>query len=154
MTSKEQQGRNQDLITVGPDPVDPAALVTMVSSPSCGAVVLFLGTVRDHSTGKEGVTHLEYEAYDEVVDAKIAEIVAEAHGRWDLVKVVVAHRTGSLQVGEISVGVAVGSAHRAAAFGGGRYIIDELKARVPIWKKEHWPGGAEWVREDLQHQES
>jgi len=108
-------------------------------------VVVFLGTVRDHSPGKAGVTHLEYEAYAEQVTGKIGEIVAEAADRWPLLRVVVEHRTGQVEVGESSVGVAVSSAHRAEAFEAARYLIDELKQRAPIWKKEYWPGGAEWV---------
>lgn len=151
MTSDKQLERGPDSVTVGPDPIDAAMLISDVSGPQCGAVVLFLGTVRDHSEGKVGVTHLEYEAYDDVVETKIDEIVAEAHGKWNLESVSVIHRVGSLQVGEISVAVAVGSGHRDEAFVAGRYVIDELKSRVPIWKKEHWPGGAEWVREDLEH---
>ena len=151
MTSDKQLERNPDSVTVGPGPIDPAALIANVSGAQCGAVVLFLGTVRDHSEGKVGVTHLEYEAYDDVVETKIDEIVAEARSKWDLESVAVIHRVGSLQVGEISVAVAVGSGHRDEAFVAGRYVIDELKSRVPIWKKEHWPGGAEWVREDREH---
>ena len=107
--------------------------------------------MRDHSDGIEGVTHLEYEAYQGVVEAKIAEIVVEAREKWPISRVRVAHRIGSLEVGEISVAVAVGAGHRGEAFEAGRYLIDELKRRAPIWKKEHWPGGAEWVREDLGH---
>lgn len=152
MTSEEQPGRDFDLVAVGPEPIDPAQLIDFVSSPECGAIALFLGTVRDHSAGKTGVTHLEYEAYDGVVVGKIAEIVAEARANWDLERAAAVHRTGSLAVGESSVAVAVGSGHRAEVFAAARYIIDELKARVPVWKKEHWPGGAEWVREDLEHQ--
>lgn len=140
-----------DLVSVSADPIDPATLVTAVSTPHSGAVVTFLGTVRDHSRGREGVTHLEYEAYREQVEAKIAEIVAEARDRWPLDAVAAVHRVGSLDVGEVSVGVAVSSAHRSDAFPAARFVIDELKSRAPIWKKEHWPGGAEWVREDLDH---
>ncbi len=151
MTSTGQLGRDDDLIVVGPDPIDPAALLAFAGTPRCGAVALFLGTVRDHSSGKVGVTHLEYEAYDDVVGDKIAEIVAEARAKWGVERVAALHRVGSLAVGESSVAVAVGSAHREEAFAAARYVIDELKARVPIWKKEHWPGGAEWVREDLEH---
>jgi molybdopterin synthase catalytic subunit len=114
-------------------------------------VVLFLGTVRDHAPGRDGVTHLEYEAYEGVVEPKIAEVVAEARDRWPVERAAAIHRTGSLEVGEIAVAVAVSSAHRKEAFAAGGYIIDELKTRAPIWKKEHWPGGAEWVREDHQH---
>ena len=152
MTLDRQQGRDRDSVAVGPDPIDPAALVAQVTGPQCGAVILFLGTVRDHSEGKVGVTHLEYEAYDDVVESKIAEIVGEARAKWDLESVAVVHRVGSLEVGDISVAVAVGSGHREEAFVAGRYVIDELKSRVPIWKKEHWPGGAEWVREDREHE--
>ena len=151
MTTDEQPERRGCIVRVGPEPIDSATLIESVSSERCGAVILFLGTVRDHSAGKEGVTHLEYEAYDDIVEAKIREIVEEATKDWDIEQVGVVHRTGVVQVGESSVAVAVGSAHRDAAFVAGRYIIDELKSRVPIWKKEHWPGGAEWVREDLQH---
>ncbi len=139
------------MIAVTLEPIDPTRLLDYVSSARCGAVTLFLGTVRDHSAGKIGVTHLEYEAYDNVVESKISEIIAEAHDRWDIERAAVIHRTGSIKVGETSVAVAVGSGHRGEAFAAGRYIIDELKERVPIWKKEHWPGGAEWVREDLEH---
>jgi len=143
---------NGDVVSVGVTPIDPGALVAAVTHPRCGAVVLFLGTVRDHSDAIEGVTHLEYEAYGGVVEAKIAEIVAETRERWPVERIAAVHRTGELGIGEISVGVAVSSAHRSEAFEAGRHLIDELKARAPIWKKEHWPGGAEWVREDLRHQ--
>ena len=150
MTPAKQPERT-DLVAVTPEPIDPNRMLDRVASARCGAVTLFLGTVRDHSVGKTGVTHLESEAYDAVVESKISEIVAEARARWEIEQAAVVHRTGSIQVGETSVAVAVGSGHRDEAFAAGRYIIDELKARVPIWKKEHWPGGAEWVREDLEH---
>ncbi len=141
----------RDEVSLVDDPINPAAVLAGVSDPAAGAVVLFLGTVRDHSEGKHGVTHLEYEAYREHVEAKIAEIVAEARAEWPLRRVAAVHRVGSLAVGEVSVAVAVSAGHRAEAFSAGRYLIDELKRRAPIWKKEHWPGGAEWVREDLEH---
>ena len=147
----DRLSRRQDVVSVSPDPIDPGALVEAVSTPRSGAVVLFLGTVRDHSPGRDDVTHLEYEAYREHVEPKIAEIVDEAHEKWPLDGIAAVHRVGSLGVGETSVGVAVSSAHRVDAFPAARYVIDELKGRAPIWKKEHWPGGAEWVREDLDH---
>lgn len=125
--------------------IQPGSLSAEVGHPGAGAVVVFLGTVRDHSAGKEGVTHLEYEAYAEEVNGKIEQIVAEAADRWPLLKVAVEHRTGRVEVGEVSVGVSVSAAHRDVAFEAARYLIDELKQRAPIWKKEHWPGGAEWV---------
>jgi molybdopterin synthase catalytic subunit len=143
---------NNDLIAVSADPIDPARLVAAVARPAGGAVVLFVGTVRDHSEGREAVTHLEYEAYGGVVEDKIAEVVAEARQQWpEILSIAAVHRTGSLVVGEVSVGVAVSTPHRVDAFPAARYLIDELKRRAPIWKKEHWPGGAEWVREDHAH---
>lgn len=136
---------NVDWVAVFEEPIDPGSLVERVSSASSGATVLFLGTVRDHAPGRAGVTHLEYEAFADHVETKIREIVEEARRRWPIVVVAAVHRIGSLEVGETSVGVAVSTAHRADAFPAARYIIDELKERAPIWKKEHWPGGAEWV---------
>jgi molybdopterin synthase catalytic subunit len=126
-------------------PLDPAALVAEVGRSDAGATALFLGTARDHSDGKEAVTHLEYDAYREHVEPKLSEIVAEALDRWPVLSVVVEHRVGIVDVGQASVAVAVSSAHRGDAFDAARYVIDELKKRVPIWKREHWPGGAEWV---------
>ncbi len=147
----EPESERPDLIAVGSEPIDPGAVVAAVSDPRCGAVVLFLGTVRNHSEGIEGVTHLEYEAYGGVVEAKIAEVVAETRVRWPVERLAAVHRVGELRLGEISVAVAASAPHRGEAFDAGRYLIDELKARAPIWKKEHWPGGSEWVREDLRH---
>lgn len=131
-------------VSVGDQPIDPAALVAEVGRPESGATVLFLGTVRDHSDGKEGVTHLDYEVFAEQVEPKIREIVDEAAGRWPVLSAAVEHRSGVVNLGEASVAVAVSSAHRADAFEAARFIIDELKQRAPIWKKEYWPGGAEW----------
>lgn len=133
-------------VTVGEESIDSASLVAEVSTPASGATVLFLGTVRDHSDGKEGVTHLEYEVFAERVEPEIAKIVAEATDEWSLHAVAVEHRSGIVAVGEASVAVAVSSAHRADAFAAAKYVIDELKTRAPIWKKEFWPGGAEWSR--------
>jgi molybdopterin synthase catalytic subunit len=95
-----------------------------------------------------GVTALEYEAYDSVVEGKIRDVVDEARDRWPILRVAAVHRVGTLAIGEPAVLVAVSTAHRADAFPAARFVIDELKRRAPIWKKEHWPGGAEWVRED------
>jgi molybdopterin synthase catalytic subunit len=141
-----------DHVALSADPIDADALRRRVADPAAGAVVVFLGTVRDHSDGRDGVTHLEYEAYEGVVEAKMAAIVRETRDRWPaILRSAVVHRVGSLPVGEIAVCVAVSSPHRRDAFDAGQYLIDEVKARAPIWKKEHWPGGAEWVREDHEH---
>lgn len=138
----------RDLVAVAPDPIDSARLQDFVADPAAGAVVVFVGTVRDHSDGREGVTHLEYEAYTGVVEEKIREVVEEVRERWPAVlKVTAVHRVGSLDVGEAAVGVAVSAPHRPEAFAAAEHLIGELKGRAPIWKKEHWPGGAEWVRE-------
>lgn len=128
------------------EPIDPASLLGEVSDPAAGAVVLFLGTARDHSEGKSEITHLEYEAYPEHVEAKIEEVVVEACRQWPLCAVAVEHRVGTVKVGEPSVAVAVSAGHRDSAFVAGRFLIDQIKSRAPIWKKEHWPGGADWVK--------
>ena len=141
-------GPNQQSIrvTVGDDAIDAGALVAEVGRPDSGATVLFLGTVRDHSEGKDGVTHLEYEVFAEQVEPKIREIVEEAAARWPISSAVVEHRSGTVSLGEASVAVAISCAHRGDAFDSARFVIDELKQRAPIWKKEFWPGGAEWSK--------
>jgi molybdopterin synthase catalytic subunit len=132
-------------VAIVSEALDPTALLTEVGDPSAGAVVLFLGTARNHSEGKTGVTHLEYEAYAGVVVNKIEELVAEAEDKWELVAVAIEHRVGEVSVGQASVALAVSAVHRDAAFEAGRFLIDGLKNQAPIWKKEHWPGGGEWV---------
>lgn len=113
--------------------------------PDCGAVVLFSGTVRDHAEGRTDVTHLEYEAYDEMVVPKLQEIVAETRARWaGLGRIALVHRTGRLSLGESSVVAAVSSAHRPEAFAAARFAIDALKVSVPVWKREVWDGGSDW----------
>jgi molybdopterin synthase catalytic subunit len=131
-------------VSVGDDVIDVSSLVDEVVRPDSGASVLFLGTVRDHSDAADGVTHLEYEVYPEQVEPKIREIVDEAAEQWPVLSVVVEHRSGTVNLGEASVAVAVSSGHRADAFAAAQFIIDELKTRAPIWKKEHWPGGSSW----------
>jgi molybdopterin synthase catalytic subunit len=142
MNGSQQQVR----VAVGPQPIDAAALLAEVARPDAGATVIFLGTVRDHSEGKQGVTHLDYEVYGEMVEPKILEIVDEAASKWHVLSIAVEHRSGVVLVEEPSVAVAVSAAHRVDAFEAARFIIDELKHRAPIWKKEHWPGGAEWSK--------
>lgn len=141
-----ESGHVRTRVAVKVEPLDPASLLGEVSDPAAGAIVLFLGTARDHSEGKSEITHLEYEAYPEQVEAKIKEVVAEACRQWPLCAIAVEHRVGDVKVGEPSVAVAVSAGHRDSAFVAGRFLIDQLKARAPIWKKEHWSGGAEWVR--------
>ena len=114
--------------------------------PDCGAVVLFSGTTRDHADGRDGVTSLTYEAYEEQVTEKFAEIVAELRLRWPTAgRVVMLHRVGTLALGESSVVVAVSAPHRPEAFEAARFGIDALKASAPIWKHETWSGGSDWA---------
>ncbi|MCL4109033.1 UNVERIFIED_CONTAM: hypothetical protein GTU68_052671 [Idotea baltica] len=100
-------------------------------------------------TGDLQTTALDYDAYPEMAQAKMEEIASEAHEKWNLTGVAIEHRLGHLELGEISIAVAVSSPHRADSFEAGRYLIDELKIRVPIWKKENWADGTtEWVHPD------
>ncbi|MFV1999100.1 MAG: molybdenum cofactor biosynthesis protein MoaE [Acidimicrobiia bacterium] len=135
------------LVSVSDTTIDVNDMMDFVADPASGATVLFSGTVRDHSPGRDGVSRLDYEAYGAVVEDKIREIVFEAIERWPVLRVAAVHRTGTLAIGEAAVMVAVSSPHRVDAFPAARYVIDELKGRAPIWKKEHWSGGAEWVEE-------
>jgi molybdopterin synthase catalytic subunit len=125
-------------------PIRVEELLARVRHPHAGAVVLFLGTVRDNPQGPR-VLHLDYEAYGRLALAEMHRIAREALDRWPVVGLAVEHRVGRLEVGEVSVAVAVSAAHRREAFEAGRYVIDTLKVRVPIWKKEVWEGGARWV---------
>jgi len=127
--------------------IRPSEIVEKVRDPSSGALVLFLGTVRSPSNGRE-VTHLEYEAYDEMALEKLKQIVDEAKSRWDPGDIAVVHRLGKVAVGEISLLIAVSSAHRATAFEISRFIIEEIKREVPIWKKEYGTEGEQWVGSD------
>lgn len=127
-----------------PDPIDVTALLNRVRHPDAGAVVLFLGTVRDHNYGRH-VEFLEYEAYQALALQEMERVAAEAEQRWPLLGIGMEHRLGHLGVGEISVAIAVASAHRREAFEAGRFAIDTLKQTVPIWKKEVWDEGGAWI---------
>ena len=129
------------MIDLTHDPIDVSAVVAAVSTEASGAVDLFLGTTRNHSDGK-AVTELTYEAYPEMARKEIEKIVQEVHYHWPAHKVAVVHRLGSVPVGEASVAIAVSSSHRKEAFEACRFIIDKLKERVPIWKKEHFDDGS------------
>lgn len=117
-----------------------------VASPEMGAIVTFLGTARRHSRGRE-VEYLEYDAYPEMALSKMREIGEEIRRRWGTDRVAMIHRVGRLKLGEASVGIAVATPHRREAFEACRYAIDRLKELAPIWKKEVWVGGAEWIEE-------
>jgi molybdopterin synthase catalytic subunit len=114
--------------------------------PECGAVVTFCGTVRDHSDQRPGVVSLEYEAYEEYVVPRLAEVASRARDQWsDIGRMALLHRIGVLEVGEVSVVVTVSTPHRADAFEAALFCIDTIKLTVPIWKRETWAGGSDWT---------
>jgi molybdopterin synthase catalytic subunit len=129
--------------------IDYVTLTEAVRSPRCGAVVLFLGTVRE-LTGEQVTVFLDYEAYAPMAEKKLAEIEAEVRRRWPVGEVAIVHRLGRLAVGEVSVAVAVSCPHRGEAFAACQFAIDTLKQLVPIWKKENAPDGSgEWVHQSV-----
>lgn len=133
------------MIRLTRDVIDFHALTEEVRRANCGAVVLFLGTVRD-LTGERVTVALDYETYPGMAEKKMAEIERETRERWPVGAIILEHRLGHLDVGDISVAVAVSCPHRAQAFEACRHAIDRLKELVPIWKKENWSDGTtEWV---------
>ncbi|MBS0208695.1 MAG: molybdenum cofactor biosynthesis protein MoaE [Planctomycetes bacterium] len=137
------------MIAITTQPIDTQQILADVASPAAGAVVLFLGTVRE-MTGERRTASLNYECYPEMAQRKLAELEAEARRRWPLVGCAIVHRVGHLELGEASVAVAVSSPHRGESFAAGQWLIDTLKQIVPIWKQEHWADGTtEWVHPGL-----
>src|SRR5262249_32688260 len=127
------------------DSIDHNALTEQVRRNDCGAVVTFLGTVREMTDGRV-TTALDYQAYPSMAEKKMVEIEQETRSRWPVGAMMMVHRLGHLELGEVSVAVAVMCPHRAQAFEACRYAIDRLKEIVPIWKKENWADGkSEWV---------
>jgi molybdopterin synthase catalytic subunit len=124
------------------EPIDVLALHAVTAAD--GALCLFLGVVREENGGR-AVTHLEYEAFEEMALPLMREIADGARARWSITDIRIVHRLGRLEIGEASVAVAVASPHRAEAFEACRYAIDTLKATVPIWKKEFYADGAMWL---------
>ena len=131
-------------------PLPASAASAWVITPASGAVVTFVGTARDHAGDRTGVHLLQYEAYEEQVIPVLSVVAAQTRVRYpEVVRLALWHRTGSLQVTDAAVVVAVSSAHRDAAFDAARWAIDEVKATAPIWKREHWAGGHDdWGRCD------
>lgn len=134
------------LFSISDRPLDESAVTALVTSPDAGGVVTFVGRVRDHARGG-AVTALEYEAYAQMAESVFAQLASEATERFAIKQVAIHHRSGRLVVGEIAVVVAVSAAHRGPAFSACEYIVDQLKSRAPIWKKEFSPEGAVWVEE-------
>ena len=133
------------MIALTREPIDTAGLLAAVHDPLCGAVVLFLGTVRE-LTGTLRTVHLEYEAYGPMAEKKLLEVAALAEQRWPVRRVGIIHRLGKLDVGDVAVAVAVSTPHRAEAFAAAEFIMDQVKQLVPIWKQENAPdGSATWA---------
>jgi molybdopterin synthase catalytic subunit len=131
------------------EPLDPRHLEELVRTDEDGAVCTFTGVVRNHAEG-HAVTDMDYEAYPGMAEAEMERIARDALVRFGVTAVAAAHRLGHLAVGDASVVVSVSAHHRAAAFEACRFVMDTLKAEVPIWKKEHGPDGSEWVDERLR----
>ena len=127
------------------EPIELEPLLTQASQPAAGAVVAFVGITRAVTGGKH-TDRLAYEAYEQMAEAKLAELEAAARKRWPLVECLLVHRLGVVPIAEVSVAVVVSSAHRRASFEAAEWLIDTLKQDVPIWKQEHYQDGeTEWV---------
>ena len=128
--------------------IDTGEVLSSVESPRAGAAILFVGSTREWTSGRQTAS-LDYECYRDMAIEKMYELEVEARHRWQLVGCSIVHRIGHLPIGEISVAIAVSSAHRIQAFKAVQWLIDTLKAEVPIWKKENWADGdVEWVHPD------
>ena len=126
-------------------PIDVPALIAEVATPAAGATTLFLGTVREFNDGRP-VTGIDYTAYRRMAERELAAIADEAAARFDTAALAIEHRLGTLEVGDVSVAIAVAHARRGPAIDAMRHVIEELKRRVPIWKREHYADGTrEWV---------
>jgi len=130
--------------TLSEEPLDPAAVIAEAADPRAGAVATFVGTTRSESRGRT-VHYLDYEAYGGMAEKVMARLAADLKARHELCEVAIAHRVGRVDVGEISVVIAVSAPHRAAALAACEEAIDTLKTTVPLWKKEVYEGGEEWI---------
>jgi molybdopterin synthase catalytic subunit len=129
---------------VSGDPLDPAAVASAVAAPGCGAIVTFIGIVRDHNAGRQ-VRYLDYESFAPLAVKSFERIAGEASDQWPSVTLAIHHRTGRVEIGESSVAIAAASPHRADAFAASRYAIERIKQISPIWKHEHFDGGEVWI---------
>jgi len=132
------------LVSLVDQEIDTGAVIDAVKRAGAGGIAVFLGAVRDEADGRP-VTLLEYEAYRPMAEAELRRCVEEVERAYADVRLSVSHRLGSLQVGDLAVACAASAPHRAEAFAACRALIDAIKARVPIWKREHGPEGAYWV---------
>lgn len=144
-------GSGDSYVAISSEAIDASALIDCVTEPGAGAVVTFAGVVRDNNLGRR-VDFLEYEAYAEMAEAKLLQVIEEARVKWPKIRRVAAvHRVGHLELGEMAALIAVGAPHRDdGAFEAARFAIDRIKEIVPIWKKEGWAEGTEWLEGDYQ----
>jgi len=135
-----------DWVAIGADPLPLADALAWAVTARCGALVSFSGTVRDHSEGRPGVVRLDYECYPGAAERALADVARSARARWpELGRLVLLHRTGTLAPEEIAVVVVATAPSRDVAFAAARYLIDTVKAAVPIWKRETWANGEAWA---------
>lgn len=132
------------LIRVTPDELNPGEAIAAVASPAAGAINVFLGVVRDNNLGRK-VQYLEYDAYPSMAEKVMRELAEEAKERFGLEECAVLHRTGRLEIGETSLLIAVSCGHRAESFEAGHWLVNEIKKKVPVWKKEVWEDGEAWI---------
>jgi molybdopterin synthase catalytic subunit len=132
------------LIRVTPDELDTVEAIQAVGSPAAGAINVFLGVVRDNNLGRK-VQYLEYDAYPSMAEKVMRELAEEAKERFGLEDCAVLHRTGRLEIGEASLLIAVSCGHRSASFEAGHWLVNEVKKKVPVWKKEVWEDGEAWI---------
>jgi molybdopterin synthase catalytic subunit len=132
------------MIKISAQPIDIQACIDVAQSERAGAIDVFVGTVRNHNNSKE-VVRLEFEAYDAMAVKKMEELAQQAKNRWEIEKIVMVHRKGVLEIGDVAVVIAVSTPHRAASFEACQWLIDTLKQVVPIWKKEIYENGEEWL---------
>ncbi len=132
------------LVEIQDTPLVPGEVIKNISSPRCGAIDVFIGTVRNHTKGKR-VIRLDFEAYDKMAIKEMKKIIQQARSQWPVEHMAMVHRTGKLQIGDIAVIIAVSTPHRSASFAACQFAIDTLKETVPIWKKEIFEDGEVWV---------
>ncbi|HVS70853.1 MAG TPA: molybdenum cofactor biosynthesis protein MoaE [Phycisphaerae bacterium] len=134
------------------DPLDPARAIAAVTRPEAGGIAVFLGTTRGETHPTLGpLLHLDYHAYPEMAEKETRRLFAQAADRWPVLAAAIHHRLGAVPVGEPSIVIAVATPHRADAFAACRFLIDELKKTVPIWKREHYQHSARWQAETTDH---
>lgn len=138
-----------NLFEISKEPINTQSVIDKVVQREAGAITTFIGTVRELTHGKKTL-YLVYEAYESMAVKKLAQIGAEIEERWQGSKVAITHRVGKLDITDIAVVIAVSTPHRADSYEANRYAIERIKEIVPIWKKEHWEDGQEWIGNQLE----